>query len=174
MDRKNQILLRITSNWPSLFSNIPKYVSFINNLLTSESRSKFFLEVVENGVIYVYSDFATFKHMNQRYSLKMINKYEESIGTAMDPIELLDDNLSPSSFPEGGFDYQFKFYLDPELRDEAIQIKKDHYYSYLQPNIEFKESKEFDLVIHYKNYEAVLVHHKVICMMLKGLLNVQK
>ncbi len=171
-NNKDQILLEFTSNWPSLFSNIPKYISFISNLLTNESRSQFFLEVVENGVIYIYNDLTTFKRMNRLYSSDLINKYEKTIGTALDPYELIDDKLTLSSFPEKGLDYQFKFYLNPDLLDEVVRIKKSHYKSYLGSEIEFKESEEFDMVVHFKTFNAVLMHHKVICLILKGLLNV--
>ncbi|MCK5345005.1 MAG: hypothetical protein KAR20_16455, partial [Candidatus Heimdallarchaeota archaeon] len=141
---------------------------------TSESRSQFFVEVLENGVLYIYNDFLTYKRMNQLYTPKSIEKYLQTLGTVIEPTVLLDDNLTPSSFPEGGIDYQFNFVLASHLREEAIKIKKEHYKSYLGSNIEFKESPEFDMVIHFHNFNAVLLHHKVICLMLMGLLNVNQ
>ena len=173
MKIENQILLKFTSSWPTLFSNLPKYIAFINNLLTNESRSQFFVEVLENGVLYIYNNFLTYKRMNQLYTPKSIEKYLQTLGTAIEPKVLRDDNLTPSSFPKTGIDYQFNFYLESHLREEALKIKKAHYKSYLGANIEYRESQEFDMVVHFKNFEAVLLHHKFICLMLMGLLNVQ-
>jgi hypothetical protein len=127
---------------------------------------------VNNGVIYIYDDFSTFKRLNRPYSKEEINKYEEKMELVLDPKKLMDSNLTISSFPKEGLDYQCEFYLDPHLRDEVIKIKKENYQSYLGNNIEFRESEKFDIVVHFKTFEGVFLHHKLICLMLKGLLNV--
>lgn len=171
MKKNEQIITKFTSNFETLFQNVPKYSVFLNALLSKESDSEFYLELINDGILYIYNNFATFRLMNVQYTLQQLLDFEEIHGLSFEPKQFLEDILTPSTYPKDGIEFRFNFYVAPENLEEAKSTVLGQYKSVLQEKVEVIKKPDFDLVLLIKKYEGIILYLKMISLMLNGLLN---
>ncbi|UYP46666.1 hypothetical protein NEF87_002951 [Candidatus Lokiarchaeum ossiferum] len=170
MVKREQIILKFTSNYPKIFQNIPKFTSYINNHLGRESQSGFYLETFSNGLLYIYDSFEIFILMHSHFSREELREFEQSAGIILDPNKLLEGVLSSNRFPQEGIDFQFDFIFDQEQHSEVKNYIQRFYSINLENQIEFVENTEHDLVIRFLSFEGIYNYLKIISLMMNGLL----
>ena len=168
MDSANQIMIKFTANFPHLFDNMQKYLPLINNLLQDETQSKFFMETIHEGLLFIYKDFQTFFLMNKPYSPKKIADFLQSTHPKLDPLLLSENIISRSNFPKKGLRFQYKIY--GAKRKEVADTLFNHFKSFLHEDVERLEHAEYDLVLLLKNYENVIAYNNLVVSMYSGLL----
>jgi len=171
-EAKNQIIVKFSSNWPTLFKNLQKYSSFITHAVSKETQSQFTLEVIEDGVIYIYNNLDIFKVMNRAYTPEYIAQASQKVPLRLDPDKLLEGVVDDYSFPPEGIHFQFKYTCSPEIKDEVRALMERHYKGAVgADHIESFRSDEFDLIIRYRTLTALKSYIKVISLMISGLLH---
>ena len=167
----SQIIVKFSSNWPTLFKNLQKYSSFITHAVSKETQSQFTLEVIEDGVIYIYNNMDIFKAMNQGYTPEFIAQSSQTMTLLLDPDKLLEDVVNDASYPTEGIHFQFKYTCSPEIRDQVRSLMEHHYSSALgEDSIESFQSDVFDLVIRFKTLTSLKSYIKVMSLIISGLL----
>ena len=170
-DSDHQIIVKFTSNWPPLFKNLQKYSSFITHTVSQETQSQFTLEVIEDGVIYIYNNMDIFKQMNQVYTPEFIAQASQNMTLLIDPDKLLESVVDEKTYPPEGIHFQFNFTCSPEVKDQVRLLMEHHYKAAVGDDIISSQSDSFDLVIRYKTYAALESYLKVISLIISGLLN---
>ena len=171
-DSKSQIIVKFTSNWPTLFKNLQKYSSYITHAVSQETQSQFTLEVIEDGVIYIYNTMDIFKQMNQVYTPEFIIQASQNMTLRLDPDKLLEGVVDDYSFPPEGIHFQFKYTCSPEIRDEVRALMERHYKGAVGADyIESFRSDKFDLIIRYKSLTALKSYINVMALIISGLLH---
>ena len=168
----SQIIVKFSSNWPTLFKNLQKYSSFITHAVSQETQSQFTLEVIEDGVIYIYNNLDIFKAMNVAYTPEFITQASQKVSLLLDPDKLLEGVVDDYSFPPEGIHFQFKYTCSPEIKDEVRTLMERHYKGAVgADHIESFRSDEFDLIIRYRTLTALKSYIKVISLIISGLLH---
>ena len=167
----SQIIVKFTSNWPTLFTNVQKYSAFLTHMVLQETQAQFTLEVIEDGVIYIYNNMDIFKRMNLPYTPEFIAQASQTVAIRLDPEKLLENVVDETSYPPEGICFQFKYTCSPARIDQVRTLMEHHYKSVLGDDIESFHTDAYDLVIRYKNFAALKFYIKVISLITSGLLH---
>lgn len=168
MDENAKIIIEFTSQFPKLFESYNKYIPFINHNLSIETNNKFYIEPIQNGIIYFYEDFNTFLLMNQPYEPDFIKKFERERKLDIDPILFTENVITSINFPKEGVFFRYRIFSS--RKDEIGQIIKDHFKSFLYDNLSILELKGYDLVLVMKNIEAISLYTELVSSMYSGIL----
>ena len=162
-----QIILKLTSDFPGLFENIHKYIDLINHLMSKETDNGFYLEIVAEGLIYIYDNLSIFKLTNPEFSSQQINNFLNSHEAVLPPKKLLGGNITPDNFPKAGVSLNFIVQTDP--KDTILVIKEAHLRSFLAKGVSTHAKASNDLIITFHTYESLLMYSKFLVAFFSGL-----
>ncbi|MHA1585665.1 MAG: hypothetical protein ACTSVU_08890 [Promethearchaeota archaeon] len=170
---QQQILIEFTANFPGLFTNMQKYLRFINFHLGSSTQNKFYMETIENGLLYIYNDLDTFHSMNLSYTREEIYQFKSKNKLKFNPRLLTEGILDENNFPTEGINFKFKIFVDsPNIKKSIANDIYTHFSSFLGKLVIKRDRKqpEFDLVMNMKTFEAISIYNLLVAEMYSGLL----
>lgn len=169
-ETSSEIVVQFTADYPRLFANMEKYIPFINHQLSAETKNRFFMESINNGLIYVYSDLETFKLMNQPYGKDEIEEFKRSHDLTLNPILLTENIINSSTFPENGINFQYK--IVSSQKERIIEMLIAHFQSFLgsQVSVSPSPSPKFDLVLNLHTFDCIVLYTNLVSSMYSGIL----
>jgi len=175
MHPSKQIIIKFTSNYPSLFNNGHKFLKFINFHMGEETDNGFYMETMENGLLYIYDDLDAFKLLNSPYTIEELYSFKENHKLVINPELLWDGIVMDNTFPPEGITLQFQIICEDKNQVEIVKdILWKHFSSYMGKFIEKKENPEFDLVLNMKEMEAINRYALLVTEIYSGLLRDSK
>ena len=168
MGSSSQIIIQFTTDFPDLFGNMEKYIPFINHQLTTETKNKFYMESITNGLVYVYADFETFQLMNQPYDLDIIEHFKATHELKLNPMLLTENIINDQNFPAGGLHFQYKI-VAPQ-REKIKSIILQHFQSFLGCAVIETDHQEYDLRLNLQSFECIVLYTNLVSSMYSGIL----
>ena len=169
MENSEQIIVKFTSSFPGIFRNVQKFILYLNTLFAQESQGDFFIETVEDGILFIYKNTATFDLLNPQYSkveiTRLIKKTEEELHLSADM--LLEGIINKDTFPKQGIEFQYNFYTNQ--KDYAYNKLLGFHEGLYGESITLSFSEEFDLILSIKNYEDFYLYVQLITLMANGI-----
>ncbi len=164
--RETHIYLKVTSDYPEIFKMIEKFIDFINHSMEIQTQNKFYLEVVEDGLVYIYADLQTFKIIHQQFSKQQVLTFLENQEPVLPPEKIIS-NITSESFPKDGVTLNFIAQTEP--KDQYILIKEAHLRSLLTEDVEVQINGSDNLSITFLTYDAILLYCKFLVAFFGGL-----
>ena len=162
-----QIYLKVSSDYPGFFGNVQKYVDLINHQMNVETKGGFYVEIVEDGLIYIYNDFATYKKTNQQFSPQQITHFLQTHEAIIPPENLMKGIITRENFPKGGITITFLAQTEP--KDKYLFIKEAHLRSFLIKGVSIHSKSADDLIVVFHTYDSLLFYYKFIVALFGGL-----
>jgi len=149
-----RILVEITSDYPHIFKNVQKFAGYINHLMGVQTQSLFFVEIIQNGVIYIYHDFEIFSVLNPVIRKKEIQKMVQENFTNAE--FFLQNVLDSSTFPLMGVQFKYKvFAIDVE---PPLQILINFFHSFQNPEIAVKRVDNSTVTAMFATYRGLQMY----------------
>jgi len=165
------IIVEVSSNYPKLFQGIQKYADYINYLMDEQTFSQFYLEIVSDGLLYIYKDWATFQMINRPYRDFQLRQFQKRFKETIEPDLLLGQSLTADTFPTNGITLFFK--TSCTNKDQVLQTGELHFRSFFEEGVEIGHDAEGDISVRFKEFEALSKYTFLISSMLSGLIQVK-
>ena len=152
----DQIIIKFSSNYPGLFRNASKYILYLNTLFAKESKGSFFIETVDDGLLYIYDNEKTFDLLNVKTSPAEMSSLIKNSELKLRPEMLIDGIIDKSTFPEMGIDFQYNLYTKQKqhVYNELLNFHQCLY----EKGITIKPSEEYDLVLTINNFDDFFLY----------------
>ncbi len=164
---EEQILIKVSTDYPEIFGTIKKYIDLFNHQMSAQTNGGFYVESVANGLIYIYSDFAAFKKINQQFSPQQITNFLATHEPILPPEILLSGIFTSDNFPKSGI--TVKYIAQTEPKDKYLFIKEAHFRSYLTEDVSINTKSSDDLIITFHTYDSILFYGKFLVAFMGGL-----
>ena len=172
MENSERIIVKFSSNFPGLFRNVQKFLLYLNNLFSQETKGDFFIELVEDGILYIYKNQATFDLLNPQYSHVEISQMikEKETELPLSPEMLLDGVIDHETFPEEGIELQYNFYSTKQKEYAYNKLLSFHQELYGE-SITLSFSEKFDLILGIKKFDDFYIYVQLIALMANGIVH---
>jgi len=167
LDYSEQIYIKISSDHPEIFQKIQKNAPYINHLLNQQTNNKFFLEVIENGLLYIYHDFSVFYLLNQPFTARQVSTFIKKSKKVHEFRDIFPFYLDESTFPSDGIKIYFQTTSEP--KNKIIQVGKAHFYSLFKNNVRISQNIEGDLYIHFLDVQQFSLYLALMASLLAGI-----
>jgi hypothetical protein len=154
MSDSDRIIVKLTSDYPPLFKNINKYVSYLNSIIEDQTQSGQFIEKIEDGLLYIYRDLDTFTRINQPYhpfipgdqiKKPYIPQKRENF--------FLKDIIDVNSFPKEGIRLFFETKSLPQ--QQILSVFENFIKNLRTPGIIISYSEPSKLAIYFTNFDGL-------------------
>ncbi|MHA1744743.1 MAG: hypothetical protein ACTSWW_02020 [Promethearchaeota archaeon] len=171
MENSERIIVKFTSNFPRVFQNVQKFILFLNNLFAQESKGDFFIETVEDGILFIYKNIATFDLLNPQLTEAEINKLikEKEAELQLSPEMLLEGVVSEDTFPDQGIDFQYNFYT--KQKEYAYNKLLGFHQGLYGDRITLSFSEKYDLILSINNFKDFYLYVQLIALMANGIVH---
>lgn len=141
---QSPILVKLIVDFPLILEPIKKYINYLQSIINEQTQVAIFIEIIENGLLYIFRDYETFKRLNQPYqplieNPELIIKSPKSIqNLSSNEIFLLKDVPLKDNFPEHGIKITYTAISEPkaeiieiltrffnEIKDSGLILKKE-------------------------------------------------
>lgn len=148
------MILELTSSFDNLFKNIQKNVDYLNYLLDKQMQSMFYLEMFQNGILYVYKDFEILKSLNLPLTKRNLTELQNSDFKVAD--FYLNNVLDEKTFPETGITIYYRVIDEPKI--DTVLLLKKYFESYNNPEIQLIEKNSDTLQVKFCNFHAIRLY----------------
>lgn len=171
MENSERIIVKFSSNFPKVFQNVQKFILFLNNLFAQESKGDFFIETVEDGILFIYKNIAIFDLLNPQLTEADINKLikEKGAELQLSPEMLLEGVMSKDTFPDQGIDFQYNFYT--KQKEYAYNKLLGFHQGLYGDRITLSFSEKYDLILSINNFEDFYLYVQLIALMANGVVH---
>lgn len=169
MESQNQIIVKFSSNYPGLFRNVSKYILYFKHTISQESKGSFYIEIVEDGILYIYQNITTFDLLNPRTSRAEISKLINGNELQLNPDMLIDGIVDKQTFPEHGIDFQYNFYT--KQKQQVSDTLLSFHQSLYGDNIKISSSTDYDLILSIMDFDDFYQYVQVIALMANGIVS---
>ena len=163
-----KIIIKVTSDFPGLFSNIQKYSDFINYFVAKQTDQGFYLEIVPDGIIYFYKNFEVFRAVNQTHAQNKKPRGRRTEAQKMEPNLLLSNVVHPDEYPSCGISLLFKTYQG-DVRS-IRPIAKSHFESLHQDEVKTSVLEDDRLRVCFTSFRALYNYTNAISNLFNGLI----
>lgn len=167
LDYSEQIYIKITSDHPEIFQNIQKNAPLINHYISQNTNDKFYLEVIENGLLYIYHDFSVFSLLNQPFTERQVRNFISKSEKFHEFRNIFPFYADGSSFPSEGI--RIFFHTTSEPKEKIIQTGKSHFYSLFKDRVRISQELDGDLVLHITKVDDFTLYLSLIMSLLAGI-----
>ena len=169
MENSDQIIVKFSTNFPGLFRNVSKYILYLNTLFAKESKGSFYIEIVEDGILYIYQNMTTFDLLNPQTSRAEISSLINSKELQLNPDMLIEGIIDKQTFPEHGIDFQYNFYSSHN--QHAYNKLLSFHQSIYRENVKISTSRKYDLILSIKDFDDFYLFVQVIALMANGIVS---
>ncbi|MCF2139170.1 MAG: hypothetical protein K9W44_03870 [Candidatus Lokiarchaeota archaeon] len=166
-DHSNQIYISITSDHPEIFQKIQKNAAYINHLLEKQIGSQFYLEIIENGLLYIYNDLTIFEMLNQPFSSRQVIRFSKQSKKFDEIKSIFPFYLNEKSFPKAGIKIFFHTISKP--KEKIISIGQNHFKSLFGDRVSIDRNKKGDLILHFHNFYDYSLYLALLASLLAGI-----
>ena len=166
MDKFDQIIVKFSSNYPNLFRNVSKSILYLNTLFSQETDEKFFIETIENGILYIYQNEQTFDILNPQTSPAEIMRLIKDNELQFNPEMLIDGIIDKQTFPETGLNFQYNIYCTN--KQQVYNKLLEFHQSFFGENIKIGASAKYDLILTITDFDILYLFVQVIALMANG------
>lgn len=168
MKEGNQIFIKVTSDYMGFWNNIKKYSEYINHMMANETKNQFYLEILEDGLMYIYNNLSIYKKINYQFSSRQMTILKIKRKESAEYKYIIPPEINSRSFPEDGINICFNFLTEP--KDELLFIKELHLRSLFTDDVKFRTNGNHDLILTFLTFDAVLQYTYFLSAMFTGLL----
>ena len=169
MENSERIIVKFSSNFPGVFRNVQKFILYLNNLFTQESKGDFFIEAVEDGILLIYKNMSTFDLLNPQYSKAEIYNLINDQEMQLSPEMLLEGIIDRETFPKEGIEFQYNFYT--KQKEYAYNKLLKFHQGLYGDRITLSFSEKYDLILSIKNFEDFYLYVQLIALMANGIVH---
>jgi hypothetical protein len=150
----DRILVELTSDFPNMFQNVQKFAGYINHLMSIQTHSLFFVEIIQNGFIYIYNDFELFSLLNPIMRKAELEKIiAENFPNAG---FFLGGVFTNQSYPIGGLTIKYKVYAaDP---GPALEILFRFFASFHCSSIVSSKVDGSTLIVNFTSFRSLQMY----------------
>jgi len=154
---KAQIIIKFTTNRKGIFDNVHKYSSFLNHLLSKYMSSAFFIENIDNGVIFFFKSIVNYHAVNIPYDKSVIEDFTKNKEEYLEKMDIMTEDLLPqdlsNNFPKEGINFYYSLVKgDPE---KILPNSIRHFKSYDENNIEIEKQSRDTLKIKMNSLNSL-------------------
>lgn len=168
--KDTSLVLKFTSDHPEIFKNVQKHNNFINNHLSNATHSQFYLEVIENGLLYFYENFEIFRVVCVAMKYSHILKIAQNRDLLIDPETLLKDAMDESLFPAEGLNFFFEITCHRDLYAEAQNVTAAHFTAPLGEDVQVSYPPETSVKVHFSTYSSFYRYIYLLCLLISGII----
>ncbi|MHA1675090.1 MAG: hypothetical protein ACTSYI_15845 [Promethearchaeota archaeon] len=165
--KSNQIYVRLTSDHPEIFQNIQKNAFFINHLMEKHTQSQFYLEVIQNGLLYIYNDMEIFKLLNQPFTPRQVLRFIRKSVSITGLERIFPYYLTKESYPSSGL--TIFFHTDSSPRETIVEMGRSQFQSLLKEHALITTTNSGDLSIHFSKFDGFSLYLTLMASMLSGI-----
>ena len=165
--KSNQIFIKLTSDHPKIFQNIQKHESYINHMIEKQTNSQFFIEVIQNGLIYIYDNMDIFKLLNQPISALQILRYIKKSDSISELEHIFPHYLTEDSFPTSGL--TIFFHTESSCQETILEMSKIQFRSLLKDQARITTTNNGDLSLHFLNFDGFSLYLTLLASILSGI-----
>jgi hypothetical protein len=171
-DIKASIIIEFKTDRDNIFDNVHKYSSFLNHLLSKHLKSAFFIENIENGVIYFFKNIDNFYATNLPYDESIVEEYERKKIKKHEKFEIMGENLYPNELKENFPKEGVNFYVNLIKGDskKIIPTSTKHFKSFDKENIEIEKISDISIKIIFKTEKALGTYLRERALLTTGLI----
>jgi hypothetical protein len=162
-----QILVIVTSDHPEIFQNIQKNAAYINHLMTKQTNAKFFMEVIDQGLLYIYDDWETFELLNQPFNSRDVARFTKRAAAMEDFRHIFPLYLTEDTFPPEGI--EVFFHTESPRKAEIVEIGKRQFASLLGEFCEISIRKSGDLALHFTTFMGFSLYLALMASLMQGI-----
>ncbi|MHA1519928.1 MAG: hypothetical protein ACTSRK_07065 [Promethearchaeota archaeon] len=168
MAKKNfQIYVTISSDHPEIFANIQKHATYINHLIEEQANSQFFVEVIQNGLLYIYNDMEIFKLLNQPFTPRQVLRFIKKSDSITGLERIFPYYLTRESYPASGLTIFFRTESSP--REEITKMGEKHFRSLLKDHARIYVTNTGDLSIYFPTFDGFSLYLTLMASLLTGI-----
>jgi len=167
MKNSDQIFVVFTSNFPGLFRNVSKFILYLNTLFTQESDGGLYLEMVDEGILYIYQNKTIFDSFNPHTSKAEISKLISDNDLQLKPGMLIEGIIDKHTFPEGGIEFRYNFH--GSHNQHAYNKLLSFHQSLYGENIRISNSSEHDLILSIRKFDDFYLFVKQMALLANGI-----
>jgi hypothetical protein len=154
------VIIQLTTDYPPLLARVIKFANAINDAYSRMLNGELFIEVIENGILYIFKDWDAFVKIH-----KPIPKIPELIKKRLfkinpeDEVSILGNELrSPLNYPENGIRYILTSSSNPI--EEMFPILEKYYLS-THPDMKVTLIPGQHIIIHFPTYASCRRHFEL-------------
>ena len=163
----NQIYVKLTSDHPEIFQNIQKNAFFINHLMEKHTQSQFYLEVIQNGMIYIYNNMEIFKLLNQPFTPRQVLRFIKRSDSITELERIFPYYLTADSFPTSGI--TIFFHTESSPRETIVEMGRAQFQSLLKDHARITTTNTGDLSIPYADFDGFSLYLTLMSSLLTGI-----
>ena len=165
--KSNQIYVRLTSDHPEIFKNIQKHAPYIHHLMEGGTRAQCYLEVIQNGLLYIYNDMEIFKLLNQPFTPRQVLRFIRKSDSITGLERIFPYYLTRESYPTSGL--TIFFHTDSSPRETIVEMGRAQFQSLLKGHALITTTNKGDLSIHFSNFDGFSLYLTLMASMLSGI-----
>ena len=163
-----KIILKITSNFTSIFKNFSKYNNLLNYYFEKQQTSKLYIETIENGLVIVFKSYKGFLKFHPVFEETEISEIKHVFTNREKNDFKISDDFPTQLFPKSGLeilyspisehsndlvDHLFLHFRSLDIKDTEISRKNS-----FKIQIKFKSIKS---LIEYRNFMEYFINRKI-------------
>jgi len=150
------LYIRIVSDYPSLFFNVQKNLSFLNHNVLTQTQSHLYIEDIHDGLLYVYKNVELFELLNAPLSAPSLKKLLKSDFQGAQ--FFFNQIIKESNFPANGVILTFSVSGTADSVNKAIDLYKTYFESYQTTNISTKQVASDTIEVEFKNFMGLQLY----------------
>ena len=150
--RTKQLIIKVTTDYNHLINMLTKYSDFLNNLMNERGKPSVYLEMIESGLLLIFSSIEDARKYHDQ-----INLDSENISTVKNTIQdpyLKEIFLPLETFPEKGFTATISPY-PTSFTKTFIKILKKTYERQMPQAAQFIIDKENNIKVRISSVEVL-------------------
>ncbi len=167
MTLDQQIIIKRTANYPGMFRNLQKYAAYINHLLADQTDQGFYLEILPDGLLYIFKNMQILRIMNQPITPHHINRLRGEMNKKISPLDLLKGVINKKTFPAEGITNVFKIIQGPV--EEIMEYMIEFFESMSDNDILVFSDNCDKLYITFQTFDALKRNTQRISALVSGL-----
>ncbi len=169
IEKSDQIMVKFSTNYPGLFRNVSKFILYLNTLFSRGTKGNFYIEIVEDGNLYIYKNKATFELLNPKISRTEISSLIKNKKLDFSPDMLIDGIINKQTFPEHGIDFQYNFFGAHKQYSYNKQLS--FHQNFFGEGLKISTSKKYDLILSIMDFDDFYLYIQQIALLASGLTN---
>jgi hypothetical protein len=147
-----QVIIHMKADYEMMTENSQKFITYINQLFSTGKGNALFIELIQDGVIYIFRDFDVFEYVIRPYDREN-EQYELFLSNSPLPLEQIMD---PLNFPERGYNIEIDLVTQSGSKDE-LNKRMIQYLESLSPEFEYEMIEDQKIHLKLCSYDTIKI-----------------
>jgi hypothetical protein len=161
-----RIIVQVTTDYPALLDPIKKYINYLQSTINQQTNLALYIEIIENGLIYIYRDLESFKKLNRPYKPMVENpdirlRSPETVQKLRSKDLFFLQNVPLEfNFPIQGIQVIFTTITGPK---DVINAHYEQFFSEIKDDgLKLIKKDSNTLIAHFSSYSAIVDYLKAV------------